>query len=61
MWKVQVWEFEKGWGNRLDSVEEFKTVEEANRYQQTFNAKNDLPEAPDWYMAAYTPYFEEDK
>lgn len=57
MWRVDVFEMEKGWGNRLECVEEFKTREQAEDYVCEFNSKNDRFQAPDWYFYAGEPYF----
>lgn len=50
--KVAFWEFERGWGSKIDSYEEFDTEELANARIQEFNADNNLDEVPDWYMTA---------
>jgi len=56
MWKVQIIESEHGWGQRVDEVREFKTFDQANEFASEFNAKNNLPQVPDWYMYATKPY-----
>lgn len=58
MWKVTVIESERGWGQRADEVKEFKSYEDAKKFQLEFNSKNDKDYAPDWYMAAYDPVFD---
>jgi hypothetical protein len=58
MWKVTIIESERGWGQRVDEVKEFKSYEEAKKYQIDFNAKNNKDRVPDWYMAARDPVFD---
>lgn len=48
--KVIIREFEKGWGNKIDEVKEFDTLEEANEFCWEFNKENNLNYVPDWYM-----------
>ena len=55
MWIVQVIEYERGWGNRLDFEKEFETYEEARTWQIEFNSQNDEEIVPDWYMMAADP------
>lgn len=45
-------EYERGWGQRVDEVREFDTEAERDKFIRKFNAKNNLPVAPDWYMIA---------
>ena len=52
MIKVQIIESERGWGQRLDEVKEFKTLKEAEAFCAAFNSKNDKDVVPDWYMRA---------
>jgi len=56
-WKVVVWEFERGWGRRVDFVERFEVddYDKAKKFSDDFNAKNTEPTAPDWYMQASVP------
>lgn len=49
---VNIFEYERGWGSRLDEVKEFDTFEEAEKFIKDFNSKNTEPTAPDWYMVA---------
>lgn len=58
MWKVTVIESERGWGQRVDEVKEFKSYEEAKRFQLDFNKQNDEDFTPDWYMVAHNPTFD---
>lgn len=50
--KVQLWEFERDWGSRLDETREFDSKEEAQTFLNEFNAKNTSEHVPDWYMIA---------
>lgn len=61
MWKVEIWEYERGWGSRLDEVKEFKTQPEAVQFQKVYNSKNTEAIVPDWYMVAKEPYHVEDE
>lgn len=58
MWKVTIIESERGWGQRVDDVKEFKSYEEAKRFQLDFNKQNDEDFVPDWYMVARDPVFD---
>lgn len=48
--KIPVWEYERGWGSKIDDHMVCLSVEDAKTYQKEFNAKNDKPTVPDWYM-----------
>lgn len=50
--RVRVWEYERGWGSRLDDTLYFDTKEEAEAYCKDFNKDNTAAVAPDWYMVA---------
>lgn len=54
-YKVQTWEFERGWGSRPDFAEYFDEKEDAMKWKNEFNSKNTEDVAPDWYMIAYDP------
>ena len=49
---VYLYEFEAGWGSRVDDIEEYDTYEEAEKRVEEFNAKNTELQTPDWYMVA---------
>lgn len=49
---VNVYEYERGWGSRLDDTIEFPTKEAAKAYVKNFNASNVEDVVPDWYMIA---------
>lgn len=51
--KVAIIESERGWGQRIDEVREFDTRAEAAAFVVDFNAENNKPEVPDWYMYAH--------
>ena len=45
-------ESERGWGQKVDSVREFKTEKGRDNFIKRFNASNNKPTVPDWYMYA---------
>lgn len=61
MWKVTIWEFERGWGRRVGEVREFTDHPEAWKFYKDFNSENTATVVPDWYMGADEPYFVEAK
>lgn len=56
MWKVQIIESERGWGQRVDEVKKFDDEVSAKNFAKEFNAQNNLDYVPDWYMYATEPY-----
>lgn len=56
--KVNIWEYERGWGSRIDEVKEFDTRELAVDFIDRFNSKNTDIVVPDWYMVAKPDNFE---
>lgn len=50
--KAVLYEFERGWGSRIDEIREFNTEKERDDFITSFNAQNNLPYVPDWYMVA---------
>jgi len=52
MFKVAIYEFERGWGSKVDEVREFKTKEKAIAFVAKFNSSNTGTTVPDWYMVA---------
>jgi hypothetical protein len=52
MTRVFIWEFERGWGSRLDETRTFKTRKAAEQFAARFNAWNNKDQVPDWYMVA---------
>jgi hypothetical protein len=55
-WCVNLTEYERGWGSKMFHQELFKTFEEACKYRDTENDKNDLPYVPDYYIVAGDPF-----
>ena len=65
IFRVDVWEHERGWGSRIDFSKDFnsddfdgnadKALLAANTFVKEFNEVNNLPEVPDWYMTAHAP------
>lgn len=51
-YRVDLIEFERGWGSKVDDTIYFDNEEEALRYCENFNARNCDNEVPDWYMIA---------
>lgn len=49
---VHIIESERGWGSKVDEVKEFDTREEAVLFCREYNAGNNMPQVPDWYMYA---------
>lgn len=52
MTEVEIIESERGWGSKIDEVKTFPNREKAEAFVEEYNAKNDLPFVPDWYMYA---------
>lgn len=50
--RVAIIESERGWGQKIDEVREFETLEEATIFCEDYNKDNNLPYVPDWYMYA---------
>lgn len=52
-YRVDLVEFEHGWGSRIDKTLYFDNEEEAKKYVKDYNEKyNSQEEVPDWYMIA---------
>jgi len=52
-YKVQLTEYERGWGQRPWETLYFDSEDEARRFAEDYNRKNNnLSEAPDWYVRA---------
>lgn len=56
VWRVDIMEYERGWGSRLDETKYFDNKPEADAFVKKFNSRNIQPTAPDWYMVAQGPY-----
>lgn len=50
--RVDIIEFERGWGSRVDETVYFDNKAEAVKYCDDFNSKNTEKTVPDWYMIA---------
>lgn len=50
--RVNILEYERGWGSRIDEVKYFDNEPEARAFVVKFNSKNTASTAPDWYMIA---------
>lgn len=55
--KVNIMEFERGWGSRIDEVKSFNSYEEAVAFIKDFNSLNTDITVPDWYMIAEAANF----
>ncbi len=51
-YRVDLLEYERGWGSKVDEVLYFDNEPEAREYVRSFNAKNTDATVPDWYMIA---------
>jgi hypothetical protein len=51
-YRVDLIEYERGWGSKIDETIYFDNEAEAREYCKNFNAKNTAKEVPDWYMIA---------
>jgi len=51
-YRVDLIEYERGWGSKLDETVYFDNEAEARKYAEDFNAKNTDTVVPDWYMIA---------
>ena len=52
VFKVQLTEYERGWGQKPWETIYFDNEAEARKYCEDFNAKNTAKTVPDWYMIA---------
>lgn len=50
--KVAIIEYERGWGQRIDEIKTFSTMDSAQAFIKKYNSYNTSPTAPDWYMQA---------
>ena len=51
-YRVDLIEYERGWGSKIDETIYFDNEEEAREYVRSFNARNTATTVPDWYMIA---------
>ena len=54
--KVEVWEYERDWGSKLDFTNYYDTYSKAEAFIEKFNSSNTDKKVPDWYMVAKGPY-----
>lgn len=54
-YRVVVIESEKGWGQKVDEVRDFKTLEEAEAFRKIIHSANTADAAPDIYWRAEEP------
>jgi hypothetical protein len=52
MFKVEILEYERGWGSKVDEIKYFDNEPEAKNFVNDFNSKNTDEVTPDWYMVA---------
>lgn len=53
VFKVQLTEYERGWGQKPWDTIYFDNAEEARKYAEDYNkTHNNEPSAPDWYVVA---------
>jgi len=57
-WKIEIVEYERGWGSKVDESVYFDTEQEAIKFRRDYNDKYNPPmdRAPEWYMIAMGPY-----
>jgi hypothetical protein len=51
-YRVDLIEYERGWGSKIDETIYFDNETEARKYCEDFNSKNTVETVPDWYMIA---------
>jgi hypothetical protein len=49
---VHIIESERGWGQKIDSIEKFDSASEAEEFCKEFNKDNPTDYVPNWYMIA---------
>ena len=54
-WRVDTWEYERGWGCRPMGTSFFDSEEEANAYVKEYNKGNTAAVVPDCYFKADSP------
>ncbi len=54
-WRVDCWEYERGWGRREMGTSFFDSETAANEYVADYNKDNTADEAPDCYFTADSP------
>ncbi len=51
-WRVDIIESESGWGSKIDETKYFDSEQAAKDFVESYNAKDDEPITPYWYMYA---------
>lgn len=52
-YRVDIVEYERGWGQKIDEIKYFDNEQEARDYAHNYNTKHNPPgPVPDWYMTA---------
>lgn len=51
-YRVDITEYERGWGSKVDETKYFTTEQEARNFCTEYNKCNTASSAPDWYMQA---------
>lgn len=52
-WKVQIVEYERGWGSKVDEIKHFDSEQSAKSFVRDYNLRyNTSQTVPDWYMVA---------
>lgn len=52
LYKVEIIESERGWGQKVDDVKYFDNEKEAKEFVKQYNSTNTKTTVPDWYMYA---------
>ncbi len=55
-YRVDLIEYERGWGQNHFSSSDFETKKEADDYVISVNSRNVVPTASDYYIQADDPY-----
>lgn len=50
--KVEIVEYESGWGQRIEDEEYFPSIEDAAAFIEKYNSKNTSKTVPDTYWAS---------
>lgn len=50
--RVEIMEYERGWGVTLDEIKFFDSKEDAEAFCADYNKDNTAKVVPDWYMVA---------
>lgn len=56
LYRVDIIERERGWGQKVDETKFFDNFAEADAFVAQYNSHNPPGPAPDWYMQAEGPY-----